>query len=330
MSTPLSYIPEEPKTQMVKCPFCKGHMLIDGERYTCYSCFRTGDIVDFLSERDKISHQKAEWKALREKPDEDKIKRLKNINAISANYFSSQKGTYFEGRLVSDETLQKFHLGYAPLSGDELLNLLKDKFSISEIIESGLFYENGNEIFPFFRNRAMFPIYSINGSIVGFGGRRLNDESKAPKYLNTGENIIFHKRDLLYGLDKAKGEKTLYFVEGYMDVIALHQAGIINAVAALGTAVGERHCTLLHDYNVRNIVLCLDGDEAGIKSALKSIPILRKYFNVSVITLSEAKDPDEFIKTKGVKAFCELNAVPSEVFLLKKSKTTASEIINLL
>lgn len=324
VSTAYFQLPKKKEQVMIKCPFCDGDMLINGEKFTCYHCFKTGDIVDFLVERDGISHKKAEMKATKNKPDAKTLNEIYRCNEIAAKYYSEKlfSENYFIKRGLAPETISGFKLGYAPFEGEELLSILKSE-GISEpaIIVSGLFYLD-NVLKPFFRNRAMFPIINENGKIAGFGGRRISENSNSPKYLNTGENLVFHKRNLLYGLNNAIGNDTVYLVEGYMDVIALNQSGVSNAVAALGTAIGENHCTLLRDCGIKNIVLCMDSDEAGIKSAKKSISILRNYFNVSVIILEGAKDPDEFVKNKGSEAFHNLKRIAAETFVVQNSENT--------
>lgn len=324
-------IPLHPNDQMIECPFCKGNMLVVGEKYTCYSCFKTGNIVDFLSERDKISHKKAEWKALKNKPDGKKIKMILSANKYAAEYYSAQQGNYFKSRKISGDTALKFCLGYAPSDVRGLLDYLKKKgVSLETAIEAGLLTDD-EEPKPFFRNRAVFPIFSEKGKIVGFGARRLSDENKkVPKYLNTGENLVFHKRDLLYGLNFINKAKSVYLVEGYMDVIALHQAGINNAVAALGTAIGEHHCTLLREQGVEKIILTMDGDEAGVKSALKSIPMLIKYFDVSVIKLNGAKDPDEYMKNHSKEDFLAIKQQNAASFFVQNSTDKINEAIKFL
>lgn len=318
-------LPSEPKTLMTKCPFCKADvMFVDGEKFTCFNCYETGNVVDFLVKRDGISHKRAEWQAERSKPSEKAISEILNCNKLAAEFFHSQlnPSNYFSKRGIKNETIDSFKLGYAPSDSNELLTYLKDRgVSEAAMLATGLFYID-NTFKSFFRRRAIFPIFDEKGNVVGFGGRRIYDDDDTPKYLNTSENLVFHKRDLLYGINKAKGNDTLYFVEGYMDVISLHQNGITNAVAALGTAVGDHHCSLLKEIGVKKIILALDSDEAGTKSALKSIPILRKYFDVSVVRFDGAKDPDEYMQKYGKEAFLSLKETKGETFIVNNCKNS--------
>ena len=325
-------LPQEPKTTMIKCPFCNGEMLVDGEKFTCFNCFKSGDIVDFLAARDNISHKLASWKSEKEKPNQKAQQEIFTANKIAAQYFSEQLNSknYFTRRGLSEDTIVSFGLGYAPFESDDFISFMKDNgVSEAALIDSGLIYLDGT-FKSFFKKRVVFPIYDEKNNVVGFGGRRINDDVNSPKYLNTPENIVFHKKNLLYGLNKTVGNDTVYLVEGYMDVIALHQAGITNAVAALGTAIGKHHCTLLSHLGVKNVILATDCDEPGTQSALKSIPVLREYFNVGVIRYENAKDPDEFIKKFGAEAFKSIKPMHGDAFLIQNSKNGYSLAIDFL
>lgn len=306
---------KNPDKILIACPFCGGTMLADNKRYTCYDCCKTGNIVDFIAERDHTSHKKAALRAEKDKPSKETLDEIYRCNELAARFFEEQKSEckYLAKRMISNKTSAAFRLGYAPLNSEALLEYLKAKDISDEVmIEARLC---NDEFRPFFRNRAMFPITDEFGRIVGFGGRRITDDNpKTPKYLNSGENLVFHKKSVLFGLDKALGNDTVYIVEGYMDVIALYQAGITNAVAALGTAIGISHCTLLRDMGVKNVILCMDSDEAGIKSIIRSIPILRNYFTVNVVRLSGAKDPDEYITLNGKESFMSLDRISGDSF----------------
>lgn len=333
ISTPYIQLPNSRQT-MLKCPFCNGeHFLINGETFVCYDCFSNGDIVDFLAVRDGISHKKATWKATKDKPVKKRLNEIYRCNAIAADYYHKKLNVdnYFIKRGVDKNIVDEFNLGYAPYDGKELLSLLKSKgISEATISEAKLFYPD-SEVRPFFQNRVIFPIYDENGKVRGFSGRRIKDNNKkAPKYLNTSENLVFHKKDLLYGLHKAVGNKNIYLVEGQMDVIALHQAGISNAIAALGTAVGVNHCSLLKELGVQKVHLCLDSDSPGIKASINSIEVLKNYFEVDVVLLNNAKDPDEYIKLFGVEAFKLLPKKSGESFAISKSKNKASAALDCL
>lgn len=322
ISTPYVQLPNA-KQALIKCPFCKGeHFLISNEAFVCYDCFRSGNIVDFLVERDGISHKKATWKATKDKPTIKELNEIYRCNAIAADYFREKLNldNYFTRRGLTREAIDSFNLGYAPSDGSELLSRLTSRnVSAATISESGLFCSD-DVTKPFFRNRVIFPVCDESGRVCGFSGRRIRDENKkSPKYLNTCENLVFHKKDLLYGLDKVVGNESIYLVEGQMDVIALHQAGIKNTVASLGTAVGVNHCTLLKELGVRKVCLCMDSDAPGVNATINSILLLRKFFEVGVVSLEKAKDPDEFIKLFGVNAFNTLPRISGEAFAVRES-----------
>ena len=212
--------------------------------------------------------------------------------------------SYLIKRGLSNETIHKFGLGYAP-QNVSLYRFLKDKGYDDDILkESGLFtYERG--IHDKFWNRVMFPIMDYNNRVIGFGARVMGDAK--PKYLNSPETKLFDKSRNLYGLNFAKncGKNNLIICEGYMDVIALHQAGFHQAVASLGTSLTLGQARLLKRYS-DNILITYDSDEAGVKAALRAIPILKEVgLSVKVIHMQPYKDPDEFIKALGAKAFQE-------------------------
>jgi DNA primase len=210
-------------------------------------------------------------------------------------------------RFLTPETIEKFYLGYAP---DEWQFLTSKISSLPQglVKESGLVRQKNNNTYDWFRNRIVFPIFDVRGSIVAFGSRVIREEDN-PKYLNSPETKIFKKKEILYGLnfgvESVREKGFAYVVEGYMDVIMLHQAGFTNAVAPLGTAFGPEHLDLIARY-AREAVLVFDGDEAGKKAAFRSVDIaLRKGFPVSIVNLPEGMDPFDFIVEKGKDAFTE-------------------------
>ena len=319
LSTIQNPLPQIPERTLIKCPFCGGYMLADDKRYTCYSCCRSGNIVDFIAEKNHTSHKKAELRARKDKPDKREQAEIYRCNKLAMLYYKSRlcDCDYFDKRKVSEQVVSAFHLGYAPQESADLIAYLK-KHNVSDetIAESHLCCQDSQN--PIFWNRAIFPIIDEFGRIVGFGGRKLNDDNpKSPKYLNSAESSVFSKKNTLYGLGNALGNDTVYLVEGYMDVLALYGAGITNAVAALGTAVGVNHCTLLRDKGIKKVMLCMDSDGAGIKSAMRAIPILRNYFEVKVVALEGAKDPDEYLSANGREAFERLEKVNGDSFFVE-------------
>ena len=212
---------------------------------------------------------------------------------------------YLKGRELSDETIHKFGLGCSPKYSGALYQYLKSKgYSDEHLKESGLFnIDERRGMQDKFWNRVMFPIMDVNNRVIGFGGRVMGDAK--PKYLNSPETKIFDKSRNLYGLNIARTSRKPYLIvcEGYMDVIAMHQAGFTNAVASLGTALTSGHASLMRRYT-KEVLLTYDSDEAGQKAALRGIPILKAAgIRPRVVNLAPYKDPDEFIKAEGKEAF---------------------------
>ena len=211
---------------------------------------------------------------------------------------------YLEGRKVTEEFRRKFGLGYAPVSRDGLASyLMKKGYTTDELLGAGLLSGKDGRVYDRFFNRLMFPIFDSAGRPIAFGGRVMGQGE--PKYLNSPESEIFNKRRNLYGMSLAKKSRRSYIliVEGYMDVLSLHQAGFDNAVASLGTALTKEQSMLIKRY-ADQVVLCYDSDGAGTNAARRAIPILEEAgLKVKVIRVPGSKDPDEFIKVNGAQAF---------------------------
>ena len=225
------------------------------------------------------------------------------------------------GRGLSEETMRKFGLGYSDKFSDGLYRYLKSKgYQDERLRESGLFnVDERHGMYDKFWNRVIFPIMDVNNRVIGFGGRVMGDGK--PKYLNSPETKIFDKSRNLYGLNIARTTRKKYLIlcEGYMDVISMHQAGFTNAVASLGTALTSGHASLLKRYT-QEVLLLYDSDEAGVRAALRGIPILREAgVNSRVVNLHPYKDPDEFIKNMGPEAFEERLNQASDSFLFRVS-----------
>jgi len=298
------------------------------QMYHCFGCGESGNVYTFLMKYENYSFPEA-VKALADRAgvplpevDNEEVRRkagrrarLLEVNKEAAKFFyyrlRSPHGAigkqYLEKRKLSDETMHKFGLGYAGKNGAELVRYLQSKGFEDELIkEAGLanFSERGGLLSQFW-NRVMFPIQDINHRVIGFGGRVMGDGE--PKYLNSPETPIFDKRRNLYGLNFARTARSgnLIICEGYMDVIAMHQAGFTQAVASLGTAFTAEQAALMHRYT-ENVLLAYDSDGAGVKAALRGIGILREAgITGKVINMKPYKDPDEFIKNLGREAFQE-------------------------
>jgi DNA primase len=299
------------------------------QMFYCFGCGEGGNVFSFLMKYDNLTFQEA-VKALAERsgvnlPDaddspqakamRDKRQVLLDINKEAAKYYyyqlrqpNGQKGLqYFKERQLSDETMTQFGLGYSNITSNDLVLYLRKKgYSDSQIIEAGL--ASHDEKFGThdkFWNRVMFPIQDANQKVIGFGGRVMGDGK--PKYLNSPETMIFDKSRNLFGLNLAKNARAGYMIicEGYMDVIAMHQAGFNMAVASLGTAFTSGQAQILKRYT-DEVILSYDSDEAGTKAALRGIGILKEAgLRGKVLNLKPYKDPDEFIKAEGKEAFAQ-------------------------
>lgn len=300
------------------------------QMYYCFGCGAGGNVFTFIMEYENYSFPEAikmladragvALPEAEEYSEESRRKRdLKSsvleINKAAAKYYYYQLRTpqgklgmnYLKGRELSDETMQKFGLGYAGPYSDALYRYLKKQGYPDELLkESGLMNVNEKQgMYDKFWNRVMFPIMDVNGRVIGFGGRVMGDGK--PKYLNSPETVIFDKSRNLYGLNVARTARKKYLLvcEGYMDVISMHQAGFTNAVASLGTALTSQHASLLKRYT-DEVILTYDSDEAGVKAALRAIPLLKEAgISTKVLHMVPYKDPDEFIKARGTEAFQE-------------------------
>lgn len=279
-----------------------------------YENFTFGEAMETLAERAGVELPKQELTSAQRR-EADERARLLEINKEAAKYFymllRNNRGTkaieYFRKRELSDETMKKFGLGYSDQYSDDLYRYLRAKGYEDAILkESGLVtIDERRGGYDKFWNRAMFPIMDVHNKVIGFGGRVMGDGE--PKYLNSPETKIFDKSRNLYGLNFARTTKKpqLLLCEGYMDVIALHQAGFDNAVASLGTALTSGHANLLKRYT-KEVYLTYDSDGAGVKAALRAIPILKEVgITTKIINMKPYKDPDEFIKALGAEAYQE-------------------------
>ena len=313
------------------------------QMYYCFGCGAGGNVFNFimeyenytfgealkhLADRAGVELPKIEYsKEVRQKAQEKA--ELLEINKQAAQYFYYQLRTdkgqrgyeYLKNRGLSEETMRKFGLGYSYKFSDGLYRFLKSKgYQDERLRESGLFnVDERHGMYDKFWNRVIFPIMDVNNRVIGFGGRVMGDAK--PKYLNSPETKIFDKSRNLYGLNIARTTRQKYLIlcEGYMDVIAMHQAGFNNAVASLGTALTSGHASLLKRYT-QEVLLLYDSDEAGIRAALRGIPILREAgVNSRVVSLKPYKDPDEFIKNMGPEAFEKRLDEAKDSFLFRVS-----------
>ena len=289
--------------------------------FYCFGCGVGGDIITFIMKIENLDYVDAvkflAQRAGMDMPEDsydDSMSKLRarvfEANREAARYYYralyAQEGRegldYFHGRMLSDRTIRHFGLGFADEDWSSLCDYLEEKgFTQNELVAANLAVKkkNGKGIYDRFRNRVMFPIIDLRGNVIAFGGRIMTDEK--PKYLNTSDTPVFKKSENLFSLNNAKnaGSRTLILCEGYMDVIAVNQAGFQNAVATLGTSLTKEQAMLMKRY-ADDVIICYDSDEAGQKATARAIPILRDAgLPVRILTVPGSKDPDEFIKSKG-------------------------------
>ncbi len=296
------------------------------QMYKCFGCGVGGNVLTFVMEYENLTFPEAmemlaeqagidlpkQEMTAQQKQQEGIRLTLLEINKKAARYYfallKSPRGKtgydYLTGRGLTDETILHFGLGFAGQGGGELYQYLKKEGYSDQILkETGLFKMDERGVYDKFWNRVIFPIMDVNNRVIGFGGRVMGDAK--PKYLNSPETKIFDKSRNLFGLNYAKRGKrnNMILCEGYMDVIALHQAGFTNAVASLGTAFTEQQANLIRRYT-DEVLLTYDSDGAGVKAAMRAIPMLRRAgITGKVIHMEPYKDPDEFIKNLGADEF---------------------------
>lgn len=307
------------------CPFHEEvapSFMVDDEKqtYHCFGCGAGGNAINFLMEYNHISFLEAlEMLGGNVQPTEDVLFEDKSAilqmnqiacNLYKENYFNNDIAKdYIKNRRLTENTVLNFQIGFSDNCKTQLYKLLKLKgFSDDLIKKSGLvgFYDN-NYIQDKFVNRIMFPIQNINGNIIGFGGRILNEKANkndkkiGPKYLNSIETLVFDKSANLFGLNFAKKSCEDYFIlcEGYMDVISMHQIGLTNTIASLGTSFTSRQAQLIKTLKSK-VYLSYDSDGPGISAAKRAITVLKPFgIQIKFIDLSPYKDPDEFVKSLG-------------------------------
>ena len=324
--------------------------------YKCFGCGKGGNSVNFIMEHEQFSYPEA-LKYLAKKyhievPEiELTPQQLERVNAKESLYvvnnfanefFQKQLQTdeglaiglsYFKERGMTDEIIQKFQLGYNPKSWDALTKeALKLKYKKLYLEQSGLSIFKEDKSYDRFRGRVIFPIHSLSGRVLGFGGRTLKTDKKIAKYVNTPESDIYHKSKILYGIYFAKSaivkEDCCYLVEGYTDVISMYQSGVENVVASSGTALSVDQIKLISRYT-KNIHILFDGDTAGMKASFRGIDlILGEGMNVKVVLFPEGEDPDSFAKKVGSNELKEFIQNEAKDFLSFKTQLLKEETKN--
>lgn len=293
----------------------------ENNSFYCFGCGAGGDVITFIMKIENLDYieavrflaQRAGMNMPENSYDDSMVqlrKRIYEANRESARFFHkmlySKEGQagleYLRKRGLTEKTIRRFGLGFAPDSRFALSNHLRDMgFRENELVSANLVYKNksGKGTNDRFYNRVMFPIIDVRGNVIAFGGRIMTDQK--PKYLNTSDTPVFKKSANLFSLNNAKktADRTLILCEGYMDVISVNQAGFENAVATLGTALTTEQAVLMKRF-ADEVIICYDADEAGQKATQRAIDILRKAgLNIRVLTVPDGKDPDEFIKKHG-------------------------------
>jgi DNA primase len=294
--------------------------------FKCFSTSKGGSVVTFLMEKEHFTYPEAlRWLADKyniQIPEDEPAtaeqlaaiterESLYIINEFAKNYFTqnlleSDEGkavalSYFEERGFRKDIIQKFQLGYCINSGDDFTKAaLKKGYKLDYLEKVGLVKTKEDRSFDFFRGRVLFPIHSVSGRVLGFGGRTLFTDKKVAKYFNSPESIIYNKSEILYGLHFSKGDIIKYdncfLCEGYTDVISMYQAGIQNVVSTSGTSLTKDQIKLIRRYT-QNITILYDGDPAGIKASFRGIDlILEEGMNVKVVLFPEGEDPDSYSK----------------------------------
>ncbi|MCX7974965.1 MAG: DNA primase [Candidatus Aminicenantes bacterium] len=343
------------------CPFHAERnpsFTVDEEKqlYHCFGCGAGGDIFSLIMEKENLSFLEA-IRFLAEKyhlplpqparlnPEVKKLEaRLYEINELALTFFRRQLHQTAEGqkalfylrqRGLDDKTIDELRLGYAPSSWNSLVNFLKEKgVTFQEILKAGLALpsQKNQEIYDRFRGRIIFPIFSLSGRVIAFGGRILGEGE--PKYLNSPDTPVYTKGQVLYGLNLTKEAirtaQELILVEGYMDFIALYQAGLRNCVASCGTSLTVQQVSLAQRF-ASTIIISPDGDEAGQNAAVRAVSIcLEKGMPSKVVILPEKMDPDSFLRQRGKEAYLKLVRQPFLGFDFLLNNTNQNSKICLL
>lgn len=300
--------------------------------FKCFGCGKGGNSVNFIMEHESLSYPEAlKWLARKynidvvEEEETEEQKQLKDereslmiVSTFAQKYFTrnlweENEGrtiglSYFRERSFRDDILKKFEVGYSPDGKAPFTEAAQKQGYKMEFLEkTGLSIKRDDWVRDRFAGRVMFPIHNLAGRVIAFGGRILKDDPKAAKYLNSPESEIYHKSKVLYGIFQAKREiartEKCYLVEGYTDVLSMHQAGIENVVASSGTALTSEQIRLIKRFTP-NITIIYDGDAAGIKASMRGIDlVLEEGMNVKVLLLPDGEDPDSFAKKKGASGF---------------------------
>ncbi|MBM3447520.1 MAG: DNA primase [Bacteroidetes bacterium] len=325
--------------------------------YKDFSSGKGGNAIDFLMQHEKLSYPEAlRWLAARynieieeeqeseeQRAEKSEREQLAVVTEFANKYFQEQLHnseigrniglSYFEERGFREDIIKKFQLGYCPEGWDKMSQAaLSAGHSLTYLLKTGLTREKDGAPYDFFRGRVMFPIHNVSGKVIAFGGRTLKVEKEIAKYFNSPESDLYHKSSVLYGMHLAKNamvkDDNCYLVEGYTDVIALHQAGVENVVASSGTSLTEGQIRLIKRFT-SNITILYDGDKAGIKASFRGIDmILKEGLNVRVATFPDGDDPDSFAKKHSSEEITNYIATNAKDFIRYKTSLLLEEVGN--
>lgn len=323
--------------------------------YKCFGCGKGGDSIGFIMEHEKYSYTEAlrhlahkynieiEESApsaayLAEQSEKEALLAVTSFaqKLFTQNLLNSDEGkavgiSYFKERGFTTQTIEKFQLGYAPNQYHLLTNeAIANGYTKEVLVKAGLSAEKDGQVYDRFRERVIFPIHNLTGRVIGFGGRILSSEKSKAKYINSPETEIYHKSQVLYGIWLAKNkivaDDNCFLVEGYTDVISMHQAGITNVVSSSGTSLTTEQIKLIKRFT-SNITIIYDGDPAGIKASFRGISmILEEGLNVQVLLLPEPEDPDSFVKKNGLTYVLDFIKQNTTNFILFKTNLLLAEV----
>lgn len=357
-----NYLPLEQKGKnyFAICPFHDDHnpsMSISPEKqiYTCFVCGASGNVFNFVSNYEKIPFFAAVKKVAEQVGINIDINTNLKVNKINNQYqkyykmfdivnkyyqnniksvYGKKAISYLNKRNLNDDVIKEFEIGLS-MNDNNVNKLLVGKgYDLNDLIDIGLCGKKDNFVYDTFRNRIMFPLYDLDGQVVGFSGRIYNDENES-KYVNSKESVIFKKGSILYNyhkaFDYARQVHQIIVVEGFMDVIRLYTIGIKNVVATMGTAITKEHANLIKKLS-KNVVLCFDGDKAGEKATISAIDAIEKVgITPKIIRLEDDLDPDDYIIKKGKESFLShINNLMSTVMFnisIDKSKTNFNDYL---
>ncbi|HNK90964.1 MAG TPA: DNA primase, partial [Chitinophagales bacterium] len=326
--------------------------------FKCFGCGKGGDAIGFIMEYEKLSYPEAlrylaqkynieveetHTQSEESKEEQSQIESLYIALNFAAKFYQQQLTESEDGRNIalsyckergfSNETITTFQIGYSPDSFDAFYKEAKSNaFNEDILLKAGLIKEKNEKRYDFFRDRLMFPIWNVSGKVIAFGGRILKKIDNQPKYINTAETDVYHKSQILYGIFQAKSDirknDACFLVEGYTDVISLHQSGIKNVVASSGTALTKEQVFLIKRFT-ENIIILYDGDAAGIKAALRGLDIVLELgLNVKIVLLPDGEDPDSFVKQKGKEEALQFIKENQQDFILFKASQSISDVKN--